>query len=267
MNPLLNRAEPLPHSPEEPETLELTTDQIAMQPSFDEGQWAENRAEERGSGGRQVLGTALIILAALWLAYTAWLAGRSLVGQPLSSPAAAQWVAIAAGPLALLGLAWLMFGRTRRKEAERFTRSVVTMRTEAQSLEALLEVLSQRSLDSRSELTMISQHLMKLGDEATGKIGGITREFDSSSEKLKQHGEASDRAAEAARNDIAVLLDDLPRAEQTARAVAEQIRTVGNESAGKAASLGQQVSDLAERTQSAEHLISEATARLGARLA
>ena len=71
-----------------------------------------------------------------------------------------------------------MFGRTRRKEAERFTRSVVAMRTEAHSLEALLEVLSQRINDSRSELVMISQHLMQLGDEATGKLGGITREFD-----------------------------------------------------------------------------------------
>ena len=41
----------------------------------------------------------------------------------------------AAGPLALMGLAWLIFGRTRRKEAERFTRSVITMRSEARSLE------------------------------------------------------------------------------------------------------------------------------------
>ena len=51
---------------------------------------------------------------------------------------------VAAGPLALLGLGWLIFGRTRRKEAEAFTRSVVTMRNEAKSLEALLGVLSQR---------------------------------------------------------------------------------------------------------------------------
>ena len=43
---------------------------------------------------------------------------------------------------------------------------------------------------------MISQHLMQLGDDATGKLGGITREFDSSSEKLLRHGEALDRAAE-----------------------------------------------------------------------
>ena len=137
-----------------------------------------------------------------------------------------------------MGLVWLMFGRTRRKEAERFTRSVVTMRTEARSLEALLEVLSQRITDSRSELTMIAQHLMQLGDQATGKLGGITREFDSSSEKLVRHGEALDRAAEAARSDIGVLLDDLPRAEQTARALAEQLRSVGSELAEKAESLG-----------------------------
>ena len=116
-----------------------------------------------------MLGHRARVLAALWLAFSAWSAGRSLGGQPLSSPAFAQWVAVAAGPLALLGLVWLMFGRTRRKEAERFTRSVVAMRTEARSLEALLEVLSQRIHDSRSELTMISQHLMQLGDEATGQ--------------------------------------------------------------------------------------------------
>jgi hypothetical protein len=260
------RAEPLSPIRSAAEPLELTRDEILVEPTFDQHQWQHQEAEERGAGGRQVLGTALTILAGLWLAYTAWSAGRTLAGQPLSSPQFAQWVAVAAGPLALMGLVWLMFGRTRRKEAERFTRSVITMRSEARSLEALLEVLSQRIHDSRSELTMISQHLMQLGDDATGKFGGITREFDSSSEKLKRHGEALDRAAEAARNDIAVLLEDLPRAEQTARQVAEQLRSVGSESAGKAAAFGAQVSELAERTRSADQLVAEATDRLAARL-
>src|SRR3982751_819830 len=233
MNPFAKHAEPESPVQDEGEPLDLTSALMSSEPSFDQEQWAESRAEERGAGGRQVLGTLLAVLAAAWLAFSAWSAGRSLGGQSLSSPAFAQWIAVAAGPLALLGLVWLMFGRTRRKEAERFTRSVVTMRTETRSLEALLEVLSQRIHDSRSELTMISQHLMQLGDQATGKLGGITREFDTSSEKLKRHGEALDRAAEAARNDIAVLLEDLPRAEQTARAVAEQIRSVGSESAAR----------------------------------
>jgi DNA repair exonuclease SbcCD ATPase subunit len=166
-----------------------------------------------------------------------------------------------------MGLSWLMFGRTRRKEAERFTRSVVAMRHEAQSLEALLEVLSQRIGDSRSELTMISQHLMQLGDQATGKLGGITREFDSSTERLMKSGEALDRAAESARNDVAVLLEDLPRAEATAQSLAEKIRSVGTESAAKAANFGAQIDALSDRTRDADRLISEATDRLAARLA
>ena len=266
MNPFAKRAEqPAPFDADEP--LELTSEQIAVEPGFDAGRWSESRAEERGAGGRQVLGTALAVLAALWLAYTAWTAGRSLGGTPLSSPALAQWIAVGAGPLALLGLVWLMFGRTRRKEAEHFTRSVVAMRTEAQSLEALLEVLSQRINDSRAELTMMSQHLMQLGDDATGKLGGITREFDTSSEKLKRHSEALDRAAESARNDISVLLEDLPHAEATARSLAEQLRLAGSESAAKTSALGEQVNVLAERTRETDQIVTDASERLTARLA
>jgi len=231
MTPHPQRAEPLPPASDAVEPLELTT--VASdgftEPAFDQEQWVHQTAEERGAGGRRVLAAGLTVLSALWLAYAAWSAGRTLAGQALTSPLVAQWIALATGPLALMGLVWLMFGRTRRKEAERFTRSVVAMRSEAQSLEALLEVLSQRIQDSRSELTMIAKHLMQLGDETTGKLGGITREFDSSSEKLMRHGEALDRAAGAARIDIAVLLEDLPQAEQTARAVADQLRCVGSE--------------------------------------
>ena len=269
MNPFAKHAAPVSTSADEPAPFDLSNlaDPMPVEPTFDRGEWTESRAEERGAGGRQVLGIALAILASAWLAFSFWSAGRSLSGQSVLSPAFAQWIAIAAGPLALLGLVWLMFGRTRRKEAEKFTRSVVTMRTEAQSLEALLEVLSQRISDSRTELSAISQHLMQLGDEATGKLGGITREFDSSSERLKRHGEALDRAAESARNDIAVLLDDLPRAEQTARDVAEHLRIVGKESAAKTSEFGEQVQVLTARTREADDIVSEATRSLAAKLA
>jgi hypothetical protein len=268
MTPTPKRAETLPPADDAAETNNLLSNSIDfVEPSFDQEQWLERTAEERGTGGRQVLAGTLAVLAALWLAYAAWSAGRTLAGQPLSSPLIAQWIAVAAGPLALMGLAWLMFGRTRRKEAERFTRSVITMRSEARSLEALLEVLSQRIHDSRTELTTIAQHLMKLGDEATGKLGGITREFDSSSEKLIRHGEALDRAAGTARVDIAVLLEDLPQAEQTARAVAEQLRMIGSESAEKTAVLGREVSELAERTRGADQMVAQAIDQLSERLA
>lgn len=266
MTPSPQRTEPLPRTTEATQPLELTNEQIVSEPSFDPGQWSQSEPEERGTGGRKVLAIALSMLAVAWIAYTAWAAGRSLAGQPISSPQIAQWIAVVAGPLALFGLAWLAFGRTRRKEAERFTRSVIAMRHEAQSLEALLEVLSQRIVDSRSDLAATAKNLMHLGDEATGRLSGITREFDSSSALLKEHGDALDKAALAARNDIAVILEDLPRAELSTRQIAEQFRDIGSESGSRTVELGQQVADLAQRTREADRLIGEAVDRLATRL-
>jgi hypothetical protein len=262
-----------PHaaSPDLPETEfpPIASDDSAPATGFDQLRWEESRSDESpaSAGGRTVLATALTLLALAWTAYTAWSAGRALGAGAVTSPAIAQWIAVAAGPLALLGLGWLMFGRTRRREAERFTRSVVTMRTEARSLEALLQVLSQRIDDSRSELTLISQHLMQLGDEATGKLGGITREFDSSTEKLMRHGVALDRAAEAARTDIAVLLDDLPRAEEHARSISEQLRTAASETANRTEEFDRRLAALNERVLAADEAVSGASQRLVASLA
>jgi hypothetical protein len=254
----------LPPVPEAPPVTESSPSDDTLDLGFEQMQWSEPEADRaaRGAGGRQVLAIALIALAVLWVAYSAWSAGRVMATQPLSSPAIAQWIAIAAGPLALLGLAWILFGRTRRREAERFTRSVIAMRAETQSLEALLEVLAQRIEDSQASLTGMTERLMRLGDETTGRFDGISRELDSSSERLSRSGQAVDRAAEAARNDIAVLLEDLPKAEATTRAIAEQLRGIGSDSAARTADLGQQVSALGERTREADELVAAAAQRL-----
>lgn len=267
MTPTPHRAPADFPPPEPPERLdgELL---LEKQPGeFDQSTWEHQVGEARGAGGRQVLGGTLIILAIAWLAYAAWTAGRALSSAPLSSPAVAQWVAAAAGPLGLLGLAWLMFGRTRRKEAERFTRSVIAMRSEVQSLEALLEVLSQRINESRGELGHVSQSLMTLGDEATGRLNSVTRELNSSSERLVRDGAALDRAAESARNDMAVLLGDLPRAEQIARELAGQLRAIGGESSGRARELGEHVSGIAEQSRAADEAMAAVVERLTERLA
>ena len=261
---------PYPASRQDPETevpaIEIGDDSPGY--GFDQAQWEESRSDDSPAtaGGRTVLASALIIIGIAWTAYTAWSAGRSLGNGSLSSPAIAQWIAVATGPLALLGLLWLTFGRTRRKEAERFTRSVMTMRTEARSLEALLQVLSRRISDSRAELAMMGDHLMDLGDKATSKLGGITREFDSSSERLKAHGQALDRAAEMARTDIAVLLEDLPRAEQHALNISEQLRGAASETAASTADLDRQLALISERTREADEIVSGASQRLVAHL-
>jgi hypothetical protein len=179
---------------------------------FDEMAWTEQREEQRGAGGRQVLGWALALLAALWLGYTAWSAGRALAATPLDSPAFAQWVAIAAGPLALLGLMWLMFGRTRRKEAEQFTRSVVAMRTEARALEDVLAALSRQIDHNHVALGQMAGSLMGLGDETATRISSVTATLGKSTQELVTQSALFDRATENARTDLGVMMTDLPAA-------------------------------------------------------
>ena len=266
MNPRIHRVD-LPHeSAEEASVNEALMESGLQESAFEEIQWDERRAEARSAGGRTVLGGALIVLSVLWTAYTAWSAGRVLATEPLSSPAIAQWVAIAAGPLALLGLVWIMFGRTRRREAERFTRSVVAMRSEARSLEALLEVLTVRISDSQSALGAMAERLMTLGDEATGRIGNVTREMDQSAHRLSESGAALDRAAESARVDIGVLLEDLPRAESTAQAVAGQLRQIGSDTTARTTELAEHVATLSQRTREADEQVGSAAERLVAHL-
>lgn len=229
---------------------------------FDAAEWQVTRAEHDGAGGRTVLGWALAALAALWIGYTGWSAGRALGDVSLSSPALAQWIAVVTGPLALMGLTWLMFGRTRRREADKFTRSVVAMRTEARSLEALLAVLATRIGESHEALQAMSSKLMGLGEEAAQRLGSVTSALDAGSERLSAHGAALDRAAEAARTDLGVLMADLPVAEARAVSMAERLRETGGEASRQAACYEDQVAALAERTRQTDTVVGEAAGRL-----
>ncbi|MFC7537008.1 hypothetical protein ACFQPG_06460 [Sphingomonas sp. GCM10030256] len=259
MNASMQRAEePLP-------PLDLTADQ--QDGGYEEAQAYEEPAlvPEDGAGGRQVLGWTLVGLAVLWLGFAAWSAGRTL-GGGLSAPAAAQWLAILAGPLALLGLVWLLFGRTRRRETERFTRSVIAMRTEARSLEDLLGVLRQRIDEEQDALGRMAERLMRLGDETTHRLGNVTRDLGSGAETLARHSAALDRAAENARNDIGVLLEDLPRAEASARAMSDELRRTGRGASAQAVGLEAQLSAISARARESDDVIGAAAQRLVAHL-
>ena len=238
------------------------------EPNFDRLSWAETRDEHEvaSAGGRMVLGWALALLALVWTGYTAWSAGRALADQPLSSPAIAQWVAIMAGPLALMGLVWLMFGRTRRKEAERFTRSVIAMRTEARSLQDILAAMSRQIEENHAALGQMAGSLMGLGDEAATRLGAVTADLNAGARTLADHGVALDRAAEAARTDIGVLLADLPQAEDSARRMAESLREAGRSAIEQAAGFEGQVQRLASQAQQADSIVHAASERLLAHL-
>jgi len=143
------------------------------------------------------------------MAYSAWSAGRTLAGQHyprrrwhngLPSPPAT----------ALLGLAWIMFGRTRRRETERFTRSVIAMRAETQSLGGVLEVFPSESKTAKHHLTGMTNRLMQLGDGTTGRFDGISPRTRRLVRALSRSGEGVDRAANR-RARYGGIAGDLPK--------------------------------------------------------
>jgi hypothetical protein len=244
-------------------------EEVQSEPGFSRMDWAEIRDVHgvASEGGRQVLGWGLGILALLWTGYSAWSAGQSLAGEPLTSPLVAQWVAILTGPLALMGLVWLMFGRTRRKEAEKFTRSVIAMRKEARSLQDILGALSQQIAENHRSLGVMAGDLMGLGDQAATRLGAITADLNRGSLTLAEHGAALDRAAETARTDIGVVLADLPQAEESTRRMAEILREAGRSAIEQAGGFETQVTSLATQAQQADAIVREASERLLASLA
>ncbi len=116
------------------------------------------------------------------------------------------------------------------------------MRSEARSLEALLEVLSQRIGDSQARLGTMAERLMGLGDETTGQLGA-RHSRNGHEPRTARRSTAMRSTAQPKRRaiDIGVLLDDLPRAEATARAVADQLRAIGSDTSARTADLAQQV--------------------------
>ena len=226
--------------------------------------WQQAPDAER-SIATKVLGAFLILLALAWMAGLGWLAwqGRS----DLTIQTAPNWITLGCPPLILLGLIWVMFGRTARRETQRFTRSVAALRNESAALESLLGVVAARLEENHSRLTNEAAKLMSLGDEAADRLGRVAHYLAKESVNLDRKSEALEGAAAAAKVDIGVLLHDLPRAEEQARAVAEAMKQAGLDAHQHAGALESQLSALVARGRDADEVVGGAAQRLAAHLA
>lgn len=222
-------------------------------------------AETRRSAGTSVLAAILVLLAIAWTAGISWLAWQA--GSATSPQGAANWMALACPPLILFGLTWLIFGRTSRRETQRFARSVSALRTETAGLESLLGVVATRLEENHSRLTNEAAKLMALGDEAADRLGRVAHYLSKESANLDRRAEALEGAANAAKVDIGVLLHDLPRAEEHARAVAEEMRKAGLGAHQQSGALEGQMAALVARGREVDEVIGSAAQKLAAHLA
>ena len=97
---------------------------------------------ERSRWGARILAGLLILLALGWLGAGGYALSLAWPGPSLQ--AWIGWAATLSAPLILLGLVWLIFGRTARRETERFTEAVAAMRSESRQLESVLAAVAAR---------------------------------------------------------------------------------------------------------------------------
>lgn len=216
---------------------------------------------------RPIVGGFLIALALAWTGAVAWAAGQSTGDATSSLPELVRWAAIASGPLALIGLGWLLFGRSSRNETVRFTRTVQAMRTESEALQGVLANVGRQLAANRASMADEAARLMSLGEEAAGRLGAVTRDVDAGAQAMARYADTLDRASGSARTDIGVLLADLPKAEAQARAMSETLRSAGLEAHAQASALEAQMSALVARARDADEAAGGAAGRLTAHVA
>ncbi len=230
MTPKPQRAERLPKAHDAAEPIELLSAAADfVEPSFDEEQWREQAAEERGTGGRQVLGTALTILAGALARLYCLVCRTDARGTAVIVAAAC---AVGRGCRRATRAAGTCLADVRPHPPQG-SRAVHTVGRGDAQRNAFPGGLAGSAVAADPRQPLRTGHDLATSDEAWGR-GDRQAWRDHArvryqQRELMRHGEALDRAAEAARTDIAVLLEDLPRAEQTARAVADQLRAVGSE--------------------------------------
>jgi chromosome segregation ATPase len=238
---------------------------MAPAPDAAEPAYRDEPAENRPSGRARVLGALLLLLALAWIGAFAFNAWQSR--PDLTLPFAVSALATLSGPLVLLALLWVWLGRTPRREAIRFTRAVEDMRRESTALESVLAIVAERIEANHSRLRGEAERLMSLGDEASDRLGRVTHYLSKESAHLDRSAATLDSAASAAKVDIGVLLHDLPKAEEQARAVADAMKEAGLAAHGQAGALEAQLAAIAAKGRDADELLGGAAQRLAAHVA
>lgn len=235
--------------------------------AMDSADWSERDADETAPdrAGSYLLPGALILLAISWIGASAY--AIATTGQPFTVSSLTPMIAVASGPLTLIGLLWLIFGQTPRRETDRFSRAVAAMRSESAALEAILRIVAERLEENHERLSSEATKLMALGEEAADRLGRVTHYLSKESATLDRKAEALENAAQAARVDIGVLLQDLPRAEEQARSLAGAMRETGLTAHEQAGALEGQLSVLVSRGREADEVVGGAAQRLAAHLA
>jgi len=239
--------------------------QVEMTEASSEVETAWEVAEPRRWPGI-VAGLLLLLLGLGWvaaLAVTLFQASPTHLPPPLTL---AAWVGLGCGPLALLAVLYLLLLRTGRTEANAYARASTRLRADTESLAGTLALLTRRIEEARTALSAQAADLQTLGSEAGDRIGQAAAELSAQAASVDRTVATLNNATSVAREDLNVLLTELPNAEGVARSLAEGLRQGGAEADVRARALTDLLRALDLQAKTANESTAGAAARLAGQL-
>jgi hypothetical protein len=213
-----------------------------------------------------VAGVLLLLIGLGWtaaLGVTLFEASPTRLLPPLTL---AAWIGLGSGPLALLAVLYLLLMRTGRSEANAYARASAQLRRDTQLLAGTLALLNQRIEEARGALNEQAAGLQSLGSDAGDRIGRAAAELNAQATSVSQTVSSLNDATAIARDDLGVLLTELPNAEGVARRLSEGLREGGAEADARARALTDLLHALDIQAKAANESTGGAAARLAAQL-
>lgn len=212
------------------------------------------------------IGGALGLAGAAWLGI--WLLG--VIGTAATGATSiatiASWIALASGPLALLGILYILIRRTSTREAQRFADTAISMRLESQRLEAAVARMTATLDSRRADLSSHTSALLDEGNRAAERLAQISMDMRDETDLLARHSEQLGQAAAAARADVGTLMTDLPQAKALTEETAAVVRQIGGSARDHAEELSNQLAMIIARSHEADELIGAASSRLATQI-
>lgn len=181
-------------------------------------------------------------------------------------PALISYAGVAAVPLALLALIYVIAAQSSRVTASRYAESATLLRGESNALNASLNALSAQIDQQRAALGEQAHAYAELADkfhrqmgEAGAKIGDDIAMLDERATKVKD-------AATTARADMAILLAGLPKAHSQTRSMAGDLKDAALSAQEQAAMLEAQIAALQQCAGEANETTNATATRLAAQL-
>ncbi|ABQ69554.1 hypothetical protein Swit_3207 [Rhizorhabdus wittichii RW1] len=213
-------------------------------------------------GGDIAIGAALGLIGAGWIGF---LVGGVVPTTP-DLPAIANSIALACGPLALLGILYILFQRGARREAARFGGTALSMRVEARRLEEAVARVTAALDERRDALGSHTAGLLDEGQRAAEKLQQISMDMRDETDLLARQTELLHNAAGIARSDMSGLMLDLPRSLDMVKEVSDLIGSIGGSARDHAQGLSDALSAIIARSHEADEMIGAASGRLATQI-